>query len=189
LNAPHRTLDEPRRARFTVDDFLQLDATGVFAKHGRTELIQEEICFMRAQHRRHARIKVQMAREIERALAETEWSVLTEVTVSMAHDDAPEPDIVITNEPDGDGPAPLGSVGLIVEISDSSLTFDLGPKRQSYAGAGVREYWVVDTERNCILVHADPREGSYPEPAKVLFGEKIEGRTISGLSVSTDGLS
>jgi Uma2 family endonuclease len=101
---PH---EGPRPARFTVDEFLRLDETGVFEKHGRTELIQGEIFIMSAQHRRHARTKAQLTRELECALAGSEWTILTEVTVSMAPNDAPEPDIVLTNDPDG-GSARIG---------------------------------------------------------------------------------
>jgi Uma2 family endonuclease len=187
LKAP-LSREGPRPARFTVDEFLALDATGVFEKHGRTELIQGEIYIMGAQHRRHARIKAQLARELENALADTEWTVLTEVTVSMAPDDAPEPDIVVTNDPEGDGPVPLASVGLIVEISDSSLAHDLGAKCQSYARSGVREYWVVDVEAGCILVHAQPLDRHYPEPERLVFGEPAKAKTFAALQVATNTL-
>jgi Uma2 family endonuclease len=189
MNAPLVSLEGPRPARFTVDEYFELDATGVFEKHGRTELIQGEIYVMSAQHRRHARIKAQMAREIERALEGTKWSVLTEVTVRMNPDDAPEPDIVVTSEPEGDGPVPLASVGLIVEISDSSLSHDLGAKRQSYARAGVPEYWAVDPERRVIYCHANASAGAYPEPHSVRFGENVQAATIKELTVKTDGLN
>ncbi len=45
---------------------------------------------------------------------------------------APEPDLTLTSEPDGDGPVPLGSVALIVEISDATLRHDLGVKQEVY---------------------------------------------------------
>ncbi len=178
----------PRPARFTVDEFLKLDATGIFEKHGRTELIQGEIYIMSAQHRRHARIKAQLARELESALAGSEWAILTEVTVNMAPDDAPEPDIVLTNDPDGDGPVPLGSVGLIVEISDATLAFDLGSKAKLYARHGVSEYWVVDVEGKVIHQQWGPNAVGYAHLQKHMFGDSFTSQTISGLMVATGRL-
>lgn len=189
MNARTVMLDGPRPARFTVDEYFELDATGIFERHGRTELIQGEIYVMSAQHRRHSRIKGQLAREIERAIEGTKWSVLIEVTVRMAPDDAPDPDIVVTSEPDGDGPVPLASVGLIVEISNSSLAFDLGAKAQSYARAGVLEYWVVDPQGRRVYCHATPGADGYPEPVKVPFGDNLVAATLGGLVVRTDGLN
>lgn len=68
--------------------------------------------------------------------------------------DAPEPDVAVfrrkTSRP---GP---GDVDLVVEISDTSLAFDLGEKAATYARHGVREYWVVDLNRREVVVHRDP---------------------------------
>jgi Uma2 family endonuclease len=56
---------------------------------------------------------------------------------------------------------------LVVEIlSPDSRTRDLGRKREIYAAAGVREYWVLDTDRRRLLVFdlaSDP-----DAPARVL---------------------
>ena len=35
-------------------------------------------------------------------------------------------------------------ISLVVQISDSSLSFDLGEKLALYGANGIQEYWVVD---------------------------------------------
>jgi Uma2 family endonuclease len=50
---------------------------------------------------------------------------------------------------------------LVVEISDSTLGFDLTTKAELYARAGIVEYWVVDVAARRLIVHRDPREGLY----------------------------
>ena len=48
-----------------------------------------------------------------------------------------------------------------MEISDSSLALDLGPKARLYARAGIPEYWVFDVNEKCLIVHRDPARGLY----------------------------
>ena len=50
---------------------------------------------------------------------------------------------------------------LVVEISDSTLGFDLTAKAELYARAGIVEYWVVDIPARRLIVHRDPRKGLY----------------------------
>jgi Uma2 family endonuclease len=42
-------------------------------------------------------------------------------------------------------------ISLVIEISDTSLGFDLGEKLALYKAAGIAEYWVVDL--NARVVH------------------------------------
>ena len=50
---------------------------------------------------------------------------------------------------------------LVVEIADTSLNFDLTVKAALYARAGVSEYWVLDVSGRRLLVHRNPRSGTY----------------------------
>ena len=50
---------------------------------------------------------------------------------------------------------------LVIEVADTSLAFDLTTKAALYARAGVPEYWVLDLRGRRLVVHRDPREGSY----------------------------
>ena len=49
----------------------------------------------------------------------------------------------------------------MVEISDSTLGFDLTVRAELYARAGIIEYWVVDFAARRLIVHRDPRAGLY----------------------------
>jgi len=43
----------------------------------------------------------------------------------------------------------------LIEVSDSSLTFDLRDKADLYSVSGVAEYWVVDVSNRRIHVMSD----------------------------------
>ncbi|MDV6032832.1 MAG: Uma2 family endonuclease [Phycisphaera sp. RhM] len=77
-------------------------------------------------------------------------------------DSVPEPDFSLLapkrygrNRPTAD------DVFLLVEVADSSLTYDLGEKSRLYARNGIREYWVIDVEGRTLHRHTDPVDGSY----------------------------
>lgn len=190
MNAPILALAEPQPARFTVDEFLRMDEAGVFQGHGRTELIDGEIFYMNAQYRPHARIKAQVYDDLRAGLGaiSSPLTALIEVTVTIPTNGAPQPDIVVTSEPGGEGPVPMRAVALVVEISDSTLQFDLGKKSRTYADAGLPEYWVIDLEGKRILIHTNPRNGRYPAPDEIEFGGVVRARTIAGLAVETNAL-
>lgn len=50
---------------------------------------------------------------------------------------------------------------LLVEISDSTVHFDLGKKAKLYARAAIMEYWVLDIPGKRLVVHREPEEGRY----------------------------
>jgi len=45
----------------------------------------------------------------------------------------------------------------VLEVSDSSLSFDTKEKASLYAAAGIADYWVVDVVNRQVLVHRDPK--------------------------------
>lgn len=78
-------------------------------------------------------------------------NVNSQVPVRFDGRDAPEPDIVVM---DGFTPRPRpGQVRLVMEIADTSLTDDLGPKVAVYARHAVAEYWVLDLKGRALVVH------------------------------------
>ena len=180
----------PRRVKLRVEDYLALDEAGAFAGYGKTELLDGEIVYMNAQHRAHARIKSRLHLLIAAALlkADGHLEALVEGSVSMPPHNAPEPDIAITAEPEGDGLIPMASVALAIEVADSTLRNDLGRKQRIYARAGVPEYWVVDIANAVIHQMWRPSGNGYTERREVAFGERLTAATVAGLMVETTTL-
>jgi Uma2 family endonuclease len=52
-------------------------------------------------------------------------------------------------------------VMLVVEVSDTSLTFDRTTKLRLYASAGVPEYWIADTTQTALEVYRDAVGNGY----------------------------
>jgi Uma2 family endonuclease len=71
----------------------------------------------------------------------------------------PEPDVAVLVErkaehqerhPGGD------ELILVVEVADTSVSFDLSRKAILYAKSGIPEYWVLDLVRRLLVVHRQP---------------------------------
>jgi Uma2 family endonuclease len=100
---------------------------------------------------------------------------------------APEPDVAVLHcgLDDLDGRPRSGDVVMVVEVSDTSLEYDLGRKRDLYAEAGVPEYWVMDVNGRQIFVHLDPVDGRY-RSIVIYSGEEVvspRGQTEHGRKV------
>jgi Uma2 family endonuclease len=63
--------------------------------------------------------------------------------------------------------------GLVIEISGSTLAFDLGPKARLYARAAIPEYWVFDIDQRRLIVHRNPQAGNYSAVTTCAEGESI----------------
>ncbi len=75
----------------------------------------------------------------------------------------PEPDLKVTTRPIQEyltNPPPQ-EMRLVVEVSDSTLRFDLTVKAGLYARAGIIEYWVINIPSKQVIVHREPWEGDY----------------------------
>ncbi len=76
----------------------------------------------------------------------------------------PEPDLMwIRAARYRNGHPKAEDVQLAIEVSYSSLSYDLDTKRRLYAEAGLQEYWIVDAQASCIHVHREPQDGDYQQ--------------------------
>ncbi|RHW16511.1 Uma2 family endonuclease [Sphingomonas gilva] len=177
--------------KLRLEDYLALDESGAFEGYRKTELIEGKIFFMNAQHRPHARVKSRLHVLLAAALEAqgTGWEAIVEGSIAVPPRSSPEPDIVVTSEPEGTGLIPLESVRLIVEVSDATLSFDMSRKAKLYAANGVPEYWVVDVETSMIHQMWAPKGETYTERRQVTFGGPLTAATINSLEIGTGGLA
>jgi len=107
------------------------------------------------------------------------WRVLKEDPINVAPEDnehsEPEPDLVVLRQPRTRPkmkPRPT-DILLIVEVADSTRSFDLTKKADLYARAGIADYWVFDTNKREIIVHRDPINGKYTSIAVYRSDETV----------------
>ncbi|MFD4524554.1 Uma2 family endonuclease [Streptomyces sp. NPDC058470] len=62
---------------------------------------------------------------------------------------------------------------LVVEVTSSNWSDDLGPKVESYAEAGIPVYIVVDRKHDEVLLCQNPVEGKYDAPQRFKRGQTV----------------
>jgi Uma2 family endonuclease len=177
----------PQTAKLTARDFWLLADAGAFEGFVKTELIEGEIQVVNAVHSRHAKAHATLTGELFAALKDRSLILLSTPSTALSDDSIPEPDIAIASK--AEGKAVNGAdILLAVEISDTTLAYDLGRKMRLYARHGIPEYWVVDVDGKRILRHSEPGDGGYHVCDEVAFGGPLEAVTIAGLAVETGRL-
>jgi Uma2 family endonuclease len=73
-----------------------------------------------------------------------------------------EPDVLwLVNENYSTSHPEPEDVLLLIEVAESSLTYDTGEKARLYAEAGIADYWVVDLAEDGVEVFRDPQPSGY----------------------------
>lgn len=182
--------DAPFPIKLRRQDYRLLADSGLLDGLQKTELVDGLVYRTSPQYRRHGFIKDELAYKLRRALEDlgSPLRVATEQSVAIDPFSEPQPDIILTAEPKGDGPIPLTSVAMLVEVSASTLTFDLTDKTRIYAKAGISEYWVVDMGGRVVHQMWDPEGDAYGRRRETALGRRVGTATIPNLDVATDGL-
>jgi Uma2 family endonuclease len=89
------------------------------------------------------------------------WWLRQQLPLILGQDTDPEPDIAVVPGRPRDYSGHPTTADLLVEVADSSLSFDTNEKRLLYARAGIRDYWVVDVNGRRLLVYRNPQAGDY----------------------------
>lgn len=174
MNAPWHPPSAPTAHKFTLDEARRAWASGIFADYPDMELIDGELIEMPADGPRTTDWNAALVKHLVRTLPDG-LTLVPDKTLSLPPHSGPKPDIYIHDrrsvaEVDG------RNVLLAIEVSDSTLDYDLKVKGPLYANGGVREYWIVDCEGRRILAHLLTPGGAYGEPRIIGFDEDATAR-------------
>ncbi|MEM9008982.1 MAG: Uma2 family endonuclease [Cyanobacteria bacterium P01_F01_bin.86] len=149
-------------AKWSLEEYHRMIEAGILSDR-RVELLQGEIVEMAPEGEPHAHLSSDAADYIREVLR-GQVKVREEKPITLPDASEPEPDIAVVQN--------LGDIYLehhpypenifwVIEYADSSLTKDLEFKRQIYAEAGIREYWVINLKRMELVVFSEIIAGCY----------------------------
>jgi len=75
---------------------------------------------------------------------------------------------------------------LVVEIADSSLSYDRGKKATLYPAWGVAEYWIADLPHNVLWRHTSPDGNAYRQIESLSRGQSIAPKLVPSCLVPVD---
>ena len=156
----------PNRIPITRAFCKSLEASGLLPE--RYELIDGDIISKMGQNPPHALTVMLVTVWMMRVFGEQYIRCQLTLNIGAADTEinAPEPDVVALNQPvtafGASHPGPA-DVLLLVEVSDSTLQFDLQRKALLYARAGIAAYWVADVTGRRLITHLSPTPSGYGE--------------------------
>ena len=160
---------------WTRDDCHFLERSGLLPE--RWELVEGEIISKMGTNRPHAMFAKRMDVWLTRVFGAD--FVLPACSIDVAPGDnptsKPEPDILVVRRPAAElGLNPTAAdIALLIEVSDTTLDHDLGPKAGLYARAGIADYWVVDINAGLIHQHRNPTMTGYASVQVVPAGQRL----------------
>ncbi len=142
--------------RWTHDEYLQAFELGWF-QNKRTELIEGEIIYMSAMNVGHFQGIVKCSEVLHSIFSGKGFFVSTQCPINISEHSDPEPDVaVIVGKPADYKIALPKTAALVVEIADTSLTYDRSEKASLYAKANVADYWIVNLKDRRLEIRRRP---------------------------------
>ena len=141
--------------RWTRAEYDRLVNLGVL--HGKpVELVGGQLVVAEPQGSYHASA-LGAAGDALRAALPQGWLVRIQMPVALDDESEPEPDLAVVpgawaNYRAGHPSNPA----LVVEVAESSLTFDREYKGNLYARGDIRDYWIVNLVDRALEVYRDP---------------------------------
>ncbi len=131
-----REVQEVRRRKFSVEEYHQMGEAGIFAKGERVELIEGEVVQMNPIGSRHAACVKELTWILSRVLNE-EHRLDVQNPVKIDGGLEPQPDLMVVRARDYKDSLPgPEDVLLLIEVSDTTLSYDRSVKLPLYARAG-----------------------------------------------------
>lgn len=174
------------RLRVTAEELYRLYEKRDPADTQRIELIEGKIVWMMAPAPLLSASNCQTNLLMNQKVGDA-YRVRCKHPIRINRHNEPQPDIAVVRQRKDayalSHPSP-DDVLLIIEVSDTSLEFDLNAKRHTYAKAEIAEYWVLDVNSLELHVFLNPWEGDYTQHATYKGDAEVVCTTIADLKVS-----
>lgn len=180
--------------KFTLDEYHKMIQTGVLLDGEPYELLEGNLVHKMARGTPHDSAIQALTKRLIR-LAPAGWDVRGQSAVTLTGGSEPEPDFALVRGDESTfrtrHPEPA-DIGLVVEVSDSSLRVDRHDKGRIYAQNGIPVYWVVNVVEKQIEVYTQPagtgEDATYARrddyPAGSAAPVVLDGATVGAISVT-----
>lgn len=161
--------------RITVDEYERIADSGALDDSERVELIDGYMVMKMPRKPGHS-FSTTKTYELLAGRLPVGWSARIEQPVRLPAYDEPEPDISVVRGTAEDhrqrhpGPA---EVGMVVEVSLTTVDLDRGEKLLAYARDGVPVYWIVNLVELQVEVYTGPGPAEYQSRADYRSGQAV----------------
>ena len=170
--------------RFSVLEYHRLIELAILTENDNLELLEGYLVHKMSRNPPHD-AAIQKGNKKWLRLLPPGWDVRVQSAITLTESE-PEPDFAIVR---GDETTYVArhpgaaDVGLVVEVSESTLPGDRDDKGRIYARAGIACYWIVNLVDRQIEVYTSP-SGPVPDPK---YGQRVDYRPGDSVSVFLGG--
>ena len=170
----------PPHKRWTRDECAALEQAGIIDAR-RYELIDGELVQKKSKNHPHMLAVLLLGTWLRTTFGET--FVVQEPSIDLRPEDTPtsepEPDLIVLTRSfrDFTCKARPEDIRMVLEVSSTTLAFDLTAKARLYCRSRIAEYWVVDLQGRRLIVHRDPSGDSYR--SVIAYGEHEQVASLS----------
>ena len=175
------------KRRFTVGEYLSMIESDILLKEERLELMDGEIIIMSPIGEYHEYGTDQLTMELVPLLRDRA-TVRIQGSIRLDDLSRPEPDVaVLRRRPANEmGPYFPPDVYFLIEVADSSLRRDSGPKLARYAEAGIPEVWIANLRTREVTAHSDTSGSEYTTVRTYRAGDSISPGAFPDVSLAID---
>jgi Uma2 family endonuclease len=175
---------------FTVEEYYQMAKVGILSEDDRVELIEGEIVEMPPIGSPHASRVMRLNRLFSQRVGER-CLVNVQNPIRLSQHSEPQPDLALL-QLRGDfyakaHPQPQ-DVLLVVEVTESSVTYDRDVKVPLYARSSIREVWLIDLIADYIEVYRKPSSQGYEEIRRFQRGQSLFCQAFPDLELSVNDI-
>ena len=150
--------------RFSLEEYHRLAELGFFQKEEkRVELIRGELVYMAAKGVAHEVCITRLCRELPKCLNDA-VTIRCQSPIAIPPNSEPEPDFaIVRNHPDDyiSGHPKPANILMLIEVSDSSITFDQNVKLPLYAENSVEDYWIFNLLDKILECYSEPYRNAH----------------------------
>jgi Uma2 family endonuclease len=174
---------------FSSQEYHQLTELGFLNPH--IQLIKGELIDMAAKKTKHTVCNTRLWKQIDRIIGELA-QIRVQEPIILLNNSEPEPDLVIVHKKDDDylssHPTPEDLL-LVIEIADTTLTYDQTHKLSLYSEAKIKDYWLFNLIDNWLEIYSNPYtdhqgKSGYRHKQIVLPYETVKLPCFSDLSLN-----
>jgi Uma2 family endonuclease len=155
----------PHRHRFTAEEYNWMAEIGLLNGEPAVELIEGEIIHMAPMGTQHGNVVQRLHAALKTALAGRALMNIQRV-FRLSNITEAQPDLIVL-KPGRDyhsAKFPTGSdTLLVIEVSDTTFSYDHDIKVPLYAAHDVPEVWIVDLESRCVRFFRSLVDGKYTD--------------------------
>jgi Uma2 family endonuclease len=174
----------------TVNEYDRMIEAGIYTENDHIELLNGEIIELMPKGPKHTSANSRLVRFFIRLFGE-KLIVRSQDPIWLDGVSEPEPDIVLAkwneNEYSEGHPTPA-DIFLIMEISDTTLSYDRETKAKAYSRNGIQQYLLLNLNNETIEDFREPNEDGYQFKRTLRKGDSLNLTAFPEFEIKIDDL-